>query len=87
MNGKTSLYLTLSVPLSGPILAMTKTLTSTPAVTNAATPGSGSQTHMIGLTREMVGFYSFVLGIEYSGFVVLVLFLCVHDEDEFGIGI
>nr|POF22819.1 hypothetical protein CFP56_09793 [Quercus suber] len=37
---------------------------------NAATPGSGSQTHMIGLTREMVSFYSFVLGIEYSGLLL-----------------
>ena len=34
-----------------------------------------------------LGFYSFVLGIEYSGFVVLVLLLCVHDQDEFGIGL
>ena len=56
MNGETSLYLTLSFPLSGVILAITKTLTSTLVVTNATTLGSGSQTHMIGLTREMVGF-------------------------------
>ena len=80
MNGETSLYLTLYFPLSGPIPAMTKTLTSTPAVTNAATPGSGSQTHMIGLTREMVGFYSFVLGIEYSGFVVPVFMMKMNLE-------
>ena len=36
---------------------------------------------------NILGFYSFVRGIEYSGFVVLVLFLCVHDQYEFGIGI
>ena len=32
---------------------------------------------------NILGFYSFVLGIEYFGFVVLD----VHDQDEFGIGI
>ena len=36
---------------------------------------------------NILGFYSFVLGIEYFGFVVLVLYSCVCDQYEFGIGI
>ena len=36
---------------------------------------------------NLLGFYSFVLGIEYSRFVVLVLYSCVRDQYEFGIGI
>ena len=54
----TSPYLFLSQARSQP---WPKPLPPPLPFTNAATPGNGSQTHMIGLTREMVGLGSWTM--------------------------